>query len=105
MRVPRLTDDPALLGDRVALLAAGTMAVMTPHYPWYFAWLALPLCLRVRPAILWLSVAPVLLYSDPWHDEILIETTVFLPAIILAVLGALAPWPRAPATAAVRSPT
>jgi hypothetical protein len=45
----------------------------------------------------------VLLYSDPWHDEILIETAVFLPAIILAVIDALAIWPRALSPAAVRS--
>jgi len=107
LRVPGLTSnaaiDPVRLSDHVALLAAGTIMVMSPHYPWYFAWLALPQCLSVRPAILWLSVAPVLLYSDPWHDEILIETAVFLPAIILAVIDALAIWPRALSPAAVRS--
>jgi hypothetical protein len=72
------------MADGVALLAAGTVAAMSAHYPWYFAWLALPLCLSVRPTVLWLSVAPLLLYSDPWHDEIGLQTIVFLPAILLA---------------------
>jgi hypothetical protein len=26
-----------------------------------------------------------LLYSDPWHDEILISTAVFVPAALLAL--------------------
>ena len=28
-----------------AILAAAAMLALTPHYPWYFAWLALPACL------------------------------------------------------------
>jgi alpha-1,6-mannosyltransferase len=73
-----------LIGDRVGILAAATTALMSAHYPWYFSWLAFPGCFSVRPTVLWLSVAPMLLYSDPWHDEILLQTVVFLPAIVLA---------------------
>jgi alpha-1,6-mannosyltransferase len=87
-------DNPVVaLGDGVAVLAAGTVAAMSAHYPWYFAWLALPSCLSARPAVLWLSVAPMLLYSDPWHDEILLQTAVFLPALGLAVMDI---WRRVP---------
>ena len=78
-------ETPVMLGGNVALLAAGTVAAMSPHYPWYYAWLALPSCLRVWPSVIWLSAAPLILYSDPWHDEILIPTAVFLPAAILAL--------------------
>jgi len=80
------------LAARVALLAAATMAVMSPHYPWYFAWLALPCCLCCRPSIVWLSIAPALLYSDPWHDEILLPTLVYLPAAALAVMDMFGLW-------------
>jgi alpha-1,6-mannosyltransferase len=71
---------PVELGSNMAFLAAGTMAAMSPHYPWYYAWIALPSCLWVWPSAIWLS-----LYSDPWHDEILISSAVFVPAVILAV--------------------
>jgi hypothetical protein len=86
-------DRVRLIGDRVCVLAAATTAAMSAHYPWYFSWLALPACFSVRPAVLWLSAAPMLLYSDPWHDEILLQTAVFLPAIVLAAFEA---WRRLP---------
>ncbi len=73
------------MASNVTLLAAGTVAAMSPHYPWYYAWLALPSILRVWPSVIWLSTAPLLLYSDPWHDEILIPTAVFVPAALLAL--------------------
>jgi len=88
-RQPRTDADRVpVMGDRVAVLAAATTAAMSAHYPWYFSWLALPCCFSVRPAVLWLSVVPMLLYSDPWHDEILLQTAVFAPAIVLAALDA-----------------
>lgn len=80
------------LAANVALLAAATMVAMSAHYPWYFAWLALPCCLACRPAIIWLSVAPILLYSDPWHDEIMLPTLVYVPAAGLAVMDYFGLW-------------
>jgi alpha-1,6-mannosyltransferase len=79
----RQDSDPMRLAANVAALAALTVAILSPHYPWYYAWLALPCCLAPRPCIIWLSVAPLLLYSDPFHDEILLPTAVFLPAAII----------------------
>ena len=73
------------LGGNVAVLAAGTVAAMSPHYPWYYVWLALPCCLCAIPSVIFLSAAPLLLYSDPWHDEIWLPTAVFLPAAGLAL--------------------
>ena len=78
-------DTPAAAAARMGVLAAAAVAFLSPHYPWYYAWLALPSCLAVRPSIVWLSVAPLLLYSDPWHDEILLPTAVFVPAALLAL--------------------
>jgi hypothetical protein len=77
--------DPVEMAGNVALLAAATVAAMSPHYPWYYAWLALPCCLRLWPSVVWLSAAPLLLYSDPFHDQIWIPTAVFVPAIMLAM--------------------
>jgi hypothetical protein len=88
--------DPVMMASNVAILAAGTVAAMTPHYPWYYAWLALPCCLRVLPSVLWLSVAPLLLYSDPFHDELLLQTAVFVPAILLAVRDVATASPAVP---------
>ena len=79
------------IGRGVALLAASVIVAISPHYPWYYAWLALPCCLWCRPSVIWLSVAPLLLYSDPWHNEILLPTAVFMPAVVLAAADVFRP--------------
>jgi alpha-1,6-mannosyltransferase len=70
-------------GD-AALLAAAVTVALDPHYPWYFAWLALPCCVRPRWSIIWLGVAPVLLYINPWYERFFWPCLVYLPAAILA---------------------
>ncbi len=83
----------------IGLLSAGTVAAMSPHYPWYYAWLALPCCVRPRRSVIFLSCAPLLLYCDPFHDDILFPTLVFVPALVL--VAADLRWPiRADADAA-----
>ncbi len=86
---PRPTLDPArdirrVCGD-AALLAACVTVAISPHYPWYFAWLALPCCLYARWSILYLSVAPVLMYLDPFHERFFWPALVYLPAGLLAL--------------------
>ena len=85
----RRTCEPALEVRRIcgdaALLAAAVTVVISPHYPWYFVWLALPCCVCARWSIIWLSVAPVLLYLDPWHERFLWPCLVYLPAAAFAV--------------------
>jgi alpha-1,6-mannosyltransferase len=71
-------------GD-AALLAAAVTVAIDPHYPWYFAWLALPCCVRPRWSIIWLAVAPVLLYINPWQERFFWPCLVYLPAAVLAV--------------------
>jgi alpha-1,6-mannosyltransferase len=71
-------------GD-AALLAAAVTVAIDPHYPWYFVWLALPCCVRARWSIVWLSVSPVLLYINPWHERFFWPCLVYLPAAMLAV--------------------
>jgi alpha-1,6-mannosyltransferase len=70
--------------------AAGTMMALltfaiSPHYPWYFAWLAVPCVLAPSPAVLWLSAAPILLYLDTFGDRFVWPSVVFVPAIGLAI--------------------
>ena len=61
-----------------------TVAI-SPHYPWYFVWLALPCCVCARWSIIWLSIAPVLLYINPWNERFFWPCLVYLPAAALAV--------------------
>ena len=52
--------DPVPVAHDMALLGAAMTAAITPHYPWYFVWLALPCCLAPTPSVIWLSAAAVL---------------------------------------------
>jgi energy-converting hydrogenase Eha subunit A len=81
-----------LCGD-TALLAAAVTVAISPHYPWYFVWVGLPCVIRARWSVIWLSVAPVLLYIDPWHERFLWPSLVYLPA---AALGLREWWCASP---------
>jgi len=68
------------------LMAAVTIAI-SPHYPWYFAWLALPAIVAPSRALLWLSTAPVLLYVGPFADRFYwLAIVVYLPGFALALV-------------------
>jgi alpha-1,6-mannosyltransferase len=102
-----LRDDIVLLCRDTAILAACVTAVISPHYTWYFAWLALPSVVAPLPAVLWLSVAPVLLYSDPLDDGFYWSSLIYLPAAgltLLALWRRRGPVPRPIATSQGRSP-
>jgi alpha-1,6-mannosyltransferase len=73
--------------DAVLLMACVTL-VVSPHYPWYFPWMALPAVLVPYRAALWLSVSPLILYVDPLHDLFIWSSVIYLPAVLL-VLSAL----------------
>ena len=73
-----------MCGD-AALLAAAVTVVISPHYPWYFVWLALPCCVCARWSIIWLAVAPVLMYLDPFHERFIWPSLVYLPAAALGM--------------------
>ena len=80
-RNPENLPDAAILCRDTATLAACAMLAVSPHYPWYFAWLALPATVAPSRAVLWLSAAPMLLYIAPWpHAEFLWRCLVYLPA-------------------------
>ena len=75
----------AVTGLRVdaTVMAAATVAI-SPHYPWYFAWLALPAIVAPSRTLIWLATAPVLLYADTFGDRFVWPCTVYLPALGLA---------------------
>ena len=93
-RPRRLEVDARRLCGDAAILAAAVTVAISPHYPWYFAWVALPCCVCARWSIIWLSVAPLLLYVDPWNERFFWPCLIYLPA---AVLG-LGEWWRAAAS-------
>lgn len=68
-----------------AILAAATMVVLSPHYPWYLAWLALPACVAPIPSVLWLTVSAFLLYLDPWHRETIWPALIYVPFAVLLI--------------------
>jgi hypothetical protein len=68
-----------------AILAAAITVVVSPHYAWYFTWLALPAVVRPYWSVIWLSAAPILLYLDPFDEPFFWRSAVYLPAAILAL--------------------
>ena len=66
-------------------LMAGVTVAISPHYPWYFAWLALPAIVAPSRALVWLSTSPVLLYVNPFEDRFTWACLVYLPALALAI--------------------
>ncbi len=79
----RVRDDAFAVCAASAVLAGCMMTALSPHYPWYFVWLALPACLAPYSSVIWLSVAPLLLYVDPLHERFFWASLVYAPAFVL----------------------
>lgn len=77
------SDAVALCRD-AGLLAALTTCAASPHYAWYYPWLALPAVVAPAPALIWLGAAPILFLIDPLNDRFLWPSLVFVPALVLA---------------------
>lgn len=93
-----------VLSDRAAnryvasatALAVAATILMSPHYPWYFAWIVPFLCFAPYPSVLYLTVASPLLYfvpggPDPHGNRMIFEWAIYGP---FAVLAALELWLR-----------
>ena len=89
-RVPQMTrrsgDDIVLLCRDAAILASATTIAISPHYSWYFAWLALPCVVAPMPAVIWLASAPVLLTLDPFNERFVWPSLVYVPALVLVLV-------------------
>jgi alpha-1,6-mannosyltransferase len=75
-----------------ALLAGAFMFLLSPHYPWYFAWLIIFPCFAPYVSLLWLTNAALLLYlvqvGTPLVREgyrLLVESVIYGPFALLAV--------------------
>jgi alpha-1,6-mannosyltransferase len=75
-----------------ATLAGSFMVFVSPHYPWYFAWLIVFACFVRSPALLWLTNACFLLYlltdyvfaaSD---RQLVIQSIIYVPFAALAIV-------------------
>jgi hypothetical protein len=86
---PRLSAGPANDIARVsrdaAILGATTVIALSPHYAWYYPWLALLCCIYPLRSVIYLSVAGLLLYVNPLNEHFLWPCLVYIPAIALAV--------------------
>jgi hypothetical protein len=72
---------------RGALLLGGAgMAGLSPHYPWYYAWLLIPACVAPRASILYLVTASPLLYLNPSHTGLFWPSLLYGPFLALAAL-------------------
>lgn len=78
LRLRRIARDALLLGTV-------TSAALTPHYGWYFGWLAYLGCLAPARSVLWLTAACVLLYLDPVHTELGWSSLIYAPFLLLAI--------------------
>jgi hypothetical protein len=78
-----LPEDPAIRVRRVAggalVLTVLLTVVLSPHYPWYFPWIAYFACWWPAPSVLWLSGAAPLLHLDGSHTSVLWPSLVYLP--------------------------
>jgi alpha-1,6-mannosyltransferase len=84
LRQPAPTNDAQALCRDTALLAAAAMMAISPHYYWYFAWLALPAVIAPARALLWLATVPLLLVIGPIpHDQFIWPSLVYAPATLL----------------------
>ena len=97
----RRPDDPVAVCSAAGIMMALLTCAISPHYPWYFAWLAVPCVLAPSPAVLWLATAPMLLYLDTFGDRLIWPSVIYVPAIGFA----LASLRRASANGAIKGVT
>jgi alpha-1,6-mannosyltransferase len=91
----RRPDDAVSICAAAGIMMAVLVCGISPHYPWYFAWLAVPCVLAPTPAVVWLSAAPMLMYLDTFGDRFAWPSIVYVPAALLAASGLLRPSPTA----------
>ena len=71
---------------QAAILGAVLLVALSPHYPWYFGWLAPLACLASWPSLYWLVATAPLLVLGP-IEHLLVPTMVYVPVAALAMLG------------------
>ena len=87
---------PADPARAAAWLMLAVMLALSPHYPWYYPWLAVPAVLAPVRAAIWLGAAALLLYLSPLHERFLWPSLLYVPAVVLAALDLRQTQVRAP---------
>jgi hypothetical protein len=77
--------DPRLIAKRFMLLAGIVMVGLSPHYPWYYAWLLIPACILPAPSILYLATLAPVLYLNPTHTKLFWPALLYIPFAALAI--------------------
>jgi alpha-1,6-mannosyltransferase len=78
----------ALQARQAVILGAVVLVAVSPHYPWYFGWLAPLACLAPLPSVLWmLAAAPLLAHGA--FEYLAVPGAVYGPAAVLAVFDLL----------------
>ncbi len=89
--------DPAVrirrIGHDALLLGTVTTVAITPHYAWYFGWLAYLACLAPWRCVIWLTAACLLLYLDPVHTALGWSSLIYAPFLLLALRDWRHPMP------------
>lgn len=86
---------PQIIAAATALAVAATV-LLSPHYPWYFAWIVPFLCFAPHVSLLYLTLASPLLYfvpggPDPEGARMTFEMSMYAP---FALLGLWELWRR-----------
>jgi hypothetical protein len=66
-----------------ALLIIALLLVLSPHYAWYYGWLAGFAAIAPSRAAVFLSSAALLLYQQTLPDYVLLPSLVFAPTLLL----------------------
>jgi hypothetical protein len=83
-----------MLQTRQAAILGGVFLVgLSPHYPWYFGWLAPLACVVPMASVTWLLAASPLIALGP-IEHLLIPLAVYGPAAALAVRDLRSSQPR-----------
>ena len=84
-----------------ALLAGAFMFLLSPHYPWYFAWLIVFPCFAPYASLLWLTNAAFLLYLVQFGLPLVqegyrlpVEAAIYVPFAALALVDVWRRWHR-----------
>ena len=87
-------DLPAVAAQSGWLIAI-LLVALSPHYPWYYAWVCVPAVIAPQRSALFLGVASLLFYLDPLHERFIWPALVFVPTLALAILDIRRPLSRA----------
>jgi alpha-1,6-mannosyltransferase len=73
-----------LQARQAVILGAVVLVAVSPHYPWYFGWLAPLACLAPLRSVLWmLAAAPLLAHGA--YEYLAVPGAVYGPAAVLAL--------------------